>query len=315
MSAEPPVRPREHLSLDVLAELDEGLLDRRAGNRARAHLTECARCRERLESLGEVRRSLAAVVAAPIPADVTGRIEAALARAAATRGPAATTPTDGAAAGTAAAAASPPARTGAGRLSASLEAPHLRRRPRPNGAAVLAIGAAACIVLLLVGALLLGNLRSTSSYGRSASTADRLSSGAGSHPTTVTGRNYTAATLPALVQSLLSSTSSITEYATGAKGAAASPSATAVPEALSTLAAPGPLASCVTELAGKAGVRPLAVDFAQYDGQPAAVVVLPEFGGRPPLLDVWVVAPTCRKGDPHLLYFVRLPQPPGIRAP
>ena len=54
------------------------------------------------------------------------------------------------------------------------------------------------------------------------------------------------------------------------------------------------LADCVTELAG-GPATPLAVDLATFDGQPAAVVLLPGIGG-PGRVDVWVVRRTAPRG-------------------
>ena len=55
------------------------------------------------------------------------------------------------------------------------------------------------------------------------------------------------------------------------------------------------LADCVTELAG-GPATPLAVDLATFDGQPAAVVLLPGIGG-PGRVDVWVVPPDCAQAE------------------
>jgi hypothetical protein len=67
------------------------------------------------------------------------------------------------------------------------------------------------------------------------------------------------------------------------------------------------LADCVTELAG-GPATPLAVDLATFDGQPAAVVLLPGIGG-PGRVDVWVVPPDCAQGKGQFLYYANVARP------
>jgi hypothetical protein len=62
-----------------------------------------------------------------------------------------------------------------------------------------------------------------------------------------------------------------------------------VPAPLRRLPTPAGLNGCLATLGG-AG-RPLVVDLAQYDGGPAAVIVLP--AKQPGQLDVAVVGPEC----------------------
>jgi hypothetical protein len=68
---------------------------------------------------------------------------------------------------------------------------------------------------------------------------------------------------------------------------------------------PQALAECTDELSagGPAGV--LAVDLAEFAGEPAAVVVLP--GPTEARVDVYVVGPGCRSGSPDVRYFERVP--------
>lgn len=72
--------------------------------------------------------------------------------------------------------------------------------------------------------------------------------------------------------------------------------------------ASGPLASasglqgCLAALGTTS--EPLVVDLATYDGDPAAVLVLPAAGGA---REVWVVARDCRPGADGLRYYARLP--------
>ena len=73
-----------HVDPDVLADLQEGLLDGPAADAATAHLVGCAACRGDLAALDEVRDLLAgAPDVGPVPADLVDRLDQALAGAAA----------------------------------------------------------------------------------------------------------------------------------------------------------------------------------------------------------------------------------------
>lgn len=269
-----------HLDRPALAELDEGLLGAAAAAHARLHLAGCPECRERLAWVAGVRAALAAAPAEPLPESVGARLDAALK------------------------AAGRPAAVTVHREVAP-RAP--RRRWRPNGE-WLAAGAAASIVLLLVGALVLGgNKGGSNNTSTSADGSARGRSGDTAGGGVVTsGRNYTATTLAAAVPALVAGRVSVPLAAADSRAAAAAPGA--------GLGRPGALEPCVAELAGRSGVRPLAVDLARFAGKPAAVIVLPETG-QPSTLDIWVVGPGCSRGDPQLIYFTRLPRPAGIRSP
>lgn len=282
-----------HLDLGTLAELDEGLLPPAAADRARGHVERCGECTERLASVTGVRAALAAAPAEPLPAAVGARLDATLARAARER-------------------AAPPRR------------PARRVQWRPSGG-LLASGAAASIVVLLFGALAISAIRDGAGRatndagmggggGRSAAqSSEPLGAGVDSADGGVTdsGRNYSAASLPEAVAGLLAGRPAAQPVPSAAPGEDASALS---PGRLGRLADSGALGTCVTELAGRPSVRPLAVDFGSYAGRPAAVVVLPETGS-PALLDVWVVGHGCTTGDPQLLYFTRLPRPAGMSAP
>lgn len=286
MPTDPTAASAMHLDRTTLAELDEGLLGTDAAAQARRHLAGCAECRDRLASITRVRTALAAAPAEPLPASVGARLDAAL--------------------------------KAAGRPATVT----LRRDSRPTyrrsrwwpSEGMLAGGVAASIVLLLFGALVVGGFHSSrnntpTSAGGAGSDA-RSGSGAGGG-VVASGRNYTAATLVAAVPGLVAGQG----RAQLAPSESGSPAADIkVPAPRARLAGRGALEPCITELAGRSGVRPLAVDLARFAGKPAAVLVLPETG-QPSTLDVWVVGPGCTRGDPQLIYFTRLPRPAGIRSP
>jgi anti-sigma factor RsiW len=68
-----------HLDTGVLAEYDEGLLDEPAASRVAEHLAQCPTCSATVQRLGDVRLRLGDAPVPPMPAAVSGRIDAALA--------------------------------------------------------------------------------------------------------------------------------------------------------------------------------------------------------------------------------------------
>ncbi|MDQ1600946.1 MAG: hypothetical protein QOD68_2420 [Actinomycetota bacterium] len=288
----------EHLDADALADLDEGLLDRDHVASARAHVAGCPRCRAELAALTGVRERLAAAAEVePMPAEVVARLDRALAGVAAE-----------------------PASTAVTRSVIPLREP---QRSSPRGLRWLQ--AAAVVVLVLAGgAVAVSALRGSDDNNSSASSAggagavDKRADAAGAYPVTASGRHWTKTTVEAEVPRLLAGTLSptlppstfSTENDTGGSGgsggSAEAPRALAgVPAA--RLAGGPALADCVTELAG-GPATPLAVDLATFDGQPAAVVLLPGIGG-PGRVDVWVVPPDCAQGNGQFLYYANVPRP------
>ncbi|MHB1615056.1 MAG: hypothetical protein ACYCYA_12205 [Actinomycetes bacterium] len=142
------------------------------------------------------------------------------------------------------------------------------------------------VVLLLVGGVVASAVHEPSRS--SGSVGDRQATGQPSYgtPTGIepvrlarTGLDYTPSVLPGLVRHLVSAPSS----------------------AQSRRPLPASFAHCVTSLAGTAGVRPVAVDDARFEGHPVYVVVLP--GSSPVGLDVWVVGRECVPGSEQVRYF------------
>ncbi len=71
---------------------------------------------------------------------------------------------------------------------------------------------------------------------------------------------------------------------------------------LGPLSTPAGVGGCLEAL-GAQGEVPLAVDLATYQGEPAAVIVLPSDREG---VDVWVVTRTCAPGDDGLQQFTHL---------
>ncbi len=68
----------KHFDYDVLADLAEGLLDEQPATSVRAHLEDCAECRERSDDLLSVSRILAAAPLPPLPESLAARLDAAV---------------------------------------------------------------------------------------------------------------------------------------------------------------------------------------------------------------------------------------------
>jgi hypothetical protein len=77
---------------------------------------------------------------------------------------------------------------------------------------------------------------------------------------------------------------------------------------LALLRTPEGLASCLAGvLAGEPDTSPLALDYAQFAGQPALAVLLPD--PDPSVVSAFLVGPGCSQADADVLHFVRIPRP------
>ena len=163
-----------HVDPEVLADLQEGLLDPPAVAAAEAHLVGCPACRGELAALDAVRHRLAAAgPVGPLPDDLVDRLDGALA-----------------------AAATEPDSTAASRTVIPMRSP---QRDTPRGMRLLQ--AAAALVLVFAGGALavsaldgLGGGSSQDSAGSAASDASVPKATAG-FPVSASGRDWTAATL------------------------------------------------------------------------------------------------------------------------
>jgi hypothetical protein len=275
-----------HLDLDALAELEEGLVDPETAAVSRAHVDACTGCRAQLSRLRTTRALLSALPPEPMPADVAARVDAAV------------------------------------RSSGEVPAPSvlpLNRRRRLWGSPAVAGGAAAAAVVVLVAALVAGNVihggGKSTTRTPAAGSADTNSSlpKTATTKTWSTGRDYTAATIPTLVPTLVTGVPP--------SGAVSAPSSVPTPAAPSSVAtsrtpsytqdelraSPQAVAACGEILAGGVSTTPVAIDFARFDGKPAVIFVLPAIGHATEL-DVWVVRSACSAANLDL-YFQRIPRP------
>jgi hypothetical protein len=298
--------PSPHLDLDALADALAGEGDDAADA---AHLASCASCTSRLAELAAAETRVVAVLSSlpppQLPADLADRLTAALAA----EGP-----------------LRPAASTGVTTLAA--------RRPRRNW-----LPAAAAAVLVLAGgglglALVKGGGVGGGADHAATSAADGDSAGSdlvlNSSGTDWSDADAIAAVLPSVLQGeagevsldstggaavgaeaqplaetseqARSSEDEATTYATGPQVASAPL------DPLARLRTPEGLASCLAGvLSGEPDTSPVALDYAQWQGQPALAVLLPD--PDPAVLAVFLVGPGCSQADAAVLHFVRVPRP------
>ena len=289
-----------HVDLEILAELAEGLLDDRAlsardrerAATVRAHLATCQLCQQRAADLAEVQQLLAAVPSVTMPGDVAARIDAAIAAAARD--------------------AEPGEDASAGRVVG------LRRPSRQRRTLQVAVAAAAAVVIAVGGLATTralfggGETASQSSAGGGAVSRDAGEggsgagqppaaapmSGAGTGPQVIATKvNYSASTMDDQVAGLVRR-----RMAQGSPGDEAG----RVPSELRPLTDPARLRGCIAQATGQPDRRPVVVDLARYEGQPAAVVVFS--GPGRDRLDVWVLGDSCSAGSADVLRHTQVPR-------
>ncbi|MYS79812.1 anti-sigma factor family protein [Embleya scabrispora] len=270
----------EHIDVEVLSDLVEGLLTPERTTAVEAHLAECAECRDTRDALAEVRELLGGQPVEPMPADVIARIDDALALAALPPPRPAEAPSVGIptaelfALPNPVAPTSPVSSAGAGDTAdvaehnvVRLDSAPRRRRRGPLLLVAAAVAAVALGVTVVVGT---GDDRDSSGRPSAANDKSAVSQPQGAarpsgtagdqpranaeeqapgatKPSIAAPREYTAAGLPQQIAQLLRR-------------------ATAQP----TRELPG----CVATAVGPDAARALAVDTGTYAGTPAWVVVL-----------------------------------------
>lgn len=287
--------PGPHVDLDAIADVEEGLLPAEDSERIRAHLDSCAECGQRLADLRTTRALLTALPPEPMPTEVAVRVDTALAS--------------------------------AGQTSPGTVVPMARRGRVWNTPAIAGV-AAAVAVLVLVGAVVVGNINGHhhSSTADSASGALAKRAPAAEAATVkewATGTDYSAQNMATKVPPLVTGTppDSLTPSAAGGTNAAPSAptggSQSSVSGSTATAftqdqlrASRAAVLACGQILAGGVATTPVAVDFARFNGKPAVVFVLPAVSHASTDLDVWVVRSTCSTSSADL-FFRRVPRPTG----
>lgn len=247
-----------HLDYEILADLAEGILDDDQAASATEHLADCEECRERSAELADVSRLLAESPVPPMPAKLAARIDAAIA-----------------------------AESVSTATVASLQARRGRRHLRM-------LSAAAAAIVVVGGAVAVGrtamNSPSTPSEVNAQVPAqentDRSGrTSAGSAPGSESGMAPKAA--PQSSDGAFRVTRTGTDYRDTTVGSQITAMLRRGDLPVTQLTER--LSGCVDRIA--AGRQPLLVDVADYDGEPATVIVVPAQNRSD--LDVWVVGPEC----------------------
>ena len=279
----------DHLSLDAIAEVEEGIAEDAPARKR--HLDTCAQCRARAGQLRASRALLSALPADPMPADVAARIDAALA----------------------AESAPVPAFASRGDI-----VPMRARRSWLRGPN-LAAAAAGVAVLAFVGALVAGHVggNSSPSVGADKSrAAGNAPVGASVAPVVLkqwqTGLDYdtTDVKLTAYVTALVLGHPPAFPATTGG-GPVSSPSASSTGKpsySRESLRVPAIAYACAALLAGHP-VQPLAIDFAKFNGKPAAVLVIPGLTDPAKYLAVYIIPTACSDGEPDIGFHGAVPRP------
>lgn len=301
---------RGHIDPGILADYREGLLSRRRAARVAAHLSGCPRCAETDGQLAGVTTILASSPVPPMPAGLADRIEAALAAEAASR--AAGEASHAAAAGAVREDAhSPPAnglagvgRGDAGGGHARQPGPSRARPPRRSWLTPRVAVAAAAVVVIAGGGYGVAQLLSQSTNtGAGSSTAagspaEHGLAGSGSGSSGAAGsRMAPSATTIGNLHVVKSGThyqqQQLASQARGVLGRYGRPQPG--PKSGGNSHLPGSsgttfasLPACVQRVSG--GHIPKLVDLASFEGQQAAVIMLPAAQHQ---VRVVVVGPGC----------------------
>jgi hypothetical protein len=303
-----------HVSAEDLASLDLDALKPRKAARIRAHVAVCIQCTQLSSDVGAVSVTLASASVSyqAMPANLSDRLDAALASESAQR------------------LADAPA-TEAGRRDlparSDLARPERRGWQLP-GMSVLTtrlVAAAGALVIIGVGGYTIATNAGPSNSGTSAS-----SSGAAAQPRAATPQLSVGAalhygspgarkTIPIIssamnflpgklrVQVVAAVQAARLRGAVGFQGVTGAPAATAgagtnsANKAAGALTSSG-LAGCIDHLVG--GQTVLLVETARYAGKPATIIVTASSATRS--AEVWIVGPACSPAHPDVLGHLRL---------
>ena len=315
-----PVHPDAgHLTAEMLADFDLGLLDAESTEHATTHLEHCAACTELhddLAALTDALGDLADHPTEPMPDEVWDQVSAAM--------------------------AAEPVTTPEGSATVVPMGTSSKRNLWRPGIGVVA----SLAFIALIGAIVFPKLMDDSSTTASSSadgsapeartptTADFQATRSGtqykqedldqqvSQLVTARQRMFDAASSQAATGQLTggetADTSSASPSASPSDGVTATPNPTSdsphdsglSPSAVKLLRTAGPMATspaaaqaCLASYLDVTGVAPLAVDIGLWQGKPAAVIVLPL--EDPTLAQVWVIDPTCNtsSGQDPLYYY------------
>jgi hypothetical protein len=324
-----------HPDQDTLADLAADVLPSDLARAVESHVMGCAHCGALLDSAERVRTLLLSADPGPMPDQLWARLEQAL-LAEAAAGPG--TGVQGRASGntTGIMRRAPSGQTGlqeavaggpaerSGERTQVLHRPGripqpTRRQTRRNdrgpertdapsrGARMpmVLVAAAALIAVATVSTLLVRNMHNNADPGTTAaadlSEAKEREAVVSLTRTSASGTNYTAPQLNQQVNALIGKPPKALSAQPQAPGdAKAGAGVGGGVSGNAALADRKALAECLTALDVPAGTRPLAVDLGSFEGQEAAIIVLP---ARERGYEVWAVARTCNKNDDGTIYY------------
>lgn len=267
--------PSGHIDTETLSDHAEGLLDPGRDAVVRAHLAQCAECTGTLGQLAEVRSVLSSLPPPPMPDDVAARLESTLARAQQER--AEVTPNRGRAAGQ-----GQDGRSGWSRFVGFLAA-------RPQALA----GAAAVVVAIAVVGGYVGTRGPSEQAGPPTSSPTAQPTSAVQAPI-ASGQKYSDQDLGEQARQTVKDAKK--------NGYTPGPSASKlINKEIKRLSDPDELAGCISAITqGNGKQRVVMADLAEFNGQPAAIVVLtvPTNASK---YEVAAVGAGCSAGHPHVL--------------
>ncbi|MEO8106784.1 MAG: hypothetical protein ABI720_05645 [Actinomycetes bacterium] len=293
-----PVHPdSDHLSAEVLADLDLGLLDEASTDHAEQHLTHCAACAELHADFTELAQTLMHLPVEPMPDAVWQSLSAAL-----EVEPVAT-----------------PVRSA---TVLPMDAGRKRRWGRPGIG--LVAGAAG---VALIGAIVIPNLTGSSNDASTTADGGPTATAGGeantvpmtAYAATASGTRYQESALDAQVTRLVASRQSLDGAdVTDGNLTTASPSGsptsdqdlevgppTSGKRSVAAIATdPAAAQACVEGYLEVPGVQPLAIDIGTWQGAPAAVIVLP--AADPSSAEVWVIDPDCDGPEAAVFYYAEV---------
>jgi hypothetical protein len=271
-----------HPDSDVLAEFRAGLVTGRRGKQVAAHLAVCDRCTTLDRQLAEVGSLLAAAPLPVLPDRLAERLDTALAAELARRDEA--------------------ERAGAGQSG------HPVKQPRPAGngrwrlVTLRVLAPAAAVVVLAAGGYGLSRLSSSPSSSTAGSAPVPAASSARALPAAGgAGTVPRPAFMPSRAFYLYTSSTDF-QRATLGHQLQAEVHAPAQTQPAQTPSAQ--LAGCVNRVTrGVRPGKPVLVENARFQGQPATVIVASSSGGD----RAWVLAPGCSASSDHVLDTTTLP--------
>jgi hypothetical protein len=310
-----------HPDADTLAACREGLLGRRRSARIRAHLARCSRCASIDHELAAVTTLLASAPAPRIPDELAARLDTVLAAESAARARGESPAADGipatsdgmpataGATGGAAGGGSGPA----GQAGPRPGRPRSTRPARPWRVTALRAASVTAALLVIAGGgygvsrlLQGGNSAGNSSVSGGSRSLPGVAPGARvprQGGNSAAGSSRAGLMIPSGGVSLVRSG---TDYRPGQLAAQAEEVLARWPArsgGQSTSPVPTTLAGCVRLFAGVA--RPILVDEARYNGQPATIIINAPAAGHPGR--VWVIVPSCSAAGRQLVRTAVLP--------